>query len=61
MAPVAGRIADRQEDWFILRPRLGERGRPPWEPIHGIVRMLAEVWTGLVDQPISRERILINC
>ena len=43
MAPVAGRITDREEDRLPLATRPGERLLTPRIPLHGIPRMLEEV------------------
>ena len=43
VTPMAGRVADAQEDGFVFRARPGERLVAPREPIHGIVRVLQEI------------------
>ena len=60
MAPVAGRIADREKDRLPLATRPGERLLTPGIPLHGILRMLEEVGGGgggeLVHKRISISR-----
>ena len=53
MAPVTGRVADTQEDRFVFLPRRGERLLAPGIPVDGIVRVLQQVGTGLVDQAVG--------
>ena len=43
VAPVAGRVADAEEDRLVLRARPGERLLAPREPVHGIVRVLEQI------------------
>ena len=43
VAPVAGRVADREQDRLLLVPRLGEGLVGPGVPVDGVVGMLAEV------------------
>ena len=52
VAPVAGRIADRQQDRLVLALRLRERGRIPRLPVDRVVGVLAQVGTGGVGQPV---------
>ena len=47
MAPVTRRIADREEDGTVLLPGQGERLVTPCVPVHGVVRVLQQVGTGL--------------
>jgi hypothetical protein len=44
VAPVAGRITDAEEDWFVLLAGAGERFIAPGKPVDGIVLVLEEVW-----------------
>src|SRR6266702_7346536 len=53
MAPVAGRVANTEQDGFVLLLRLLQRFFAPWVPIYGVVGMLQEVWTCLVDEPVG--------
>ena len=48
MTPVAGGIADREQDRFVLASGLTERGLVPGLPMHGIVLVLGEVEAGFV-------------
>ena len=43
MAPVAGRIADRQKDRFVFGPRLSKGILSPFEPFHRIFGVLLQV------------------
>ena len=54
MAPVAGGVADRQQDRFVLRSRLLQRRRPPRAPVHRIVRVLQQIRRGLVAEQVFR-------
>ena len=53
MAPVAGGIADRQQDRPVGALGLGERRLAPRPPMHGVVGMLQQVGTGLGGQAIA--------
>ena len=53
VAPVAGRIADREEDRLVLRPCPLERGVTPGVPIDRVPGVLLEVGTLLVDQAVG--------
>ena len=52
VAPVARRVADRQEDRPVEELRPGERVGTPREPIDGVVGVLEQVRAGLVRQPV---------
>ncbi len=56
MAPVAGRIADREEDRPVERRRLGQRLGAPGAPIDRIMGVLDQIGRGLQDQPIDIAR-----
>ena len=43
VAPMAGRVADAQENRLVLLARPGKGGRAPGIPVHRIVRVLEEV------------------
>src|SRR3712207_8981484 len=43
VAPVAGRVADREQDRLALTLREAERLLAPGEPVHGIVLVLEQV------------------
>ncbi len=52
MAPVAGGIADGEQDRLIFPPRLFQRLLVPGMPIHRVVRMLQQVGAGLLNQTV---------
>ena len=56
VAPVAGGIADREQDRPVFGPRPLERFRPPRVPVHGIVRVLQEVGARLGSEPVALTR-----
>ena len=58
MAPVAGRVADRQEDRHVSAPRLVERFLAPLPPVHRIVRVLQQVGRCRVRQTVAHSPIL---
>ena len=43
VAPVAGRVADGQEDGLVLAAGLGERFLAPWMPLDRVARVLQQV------------------
>ena len=53
VAPVAGRVADRQEHRLAQPARLVERLVAPRPPVDRVVRVLQQVRAGLVDQPVG--------
>ncbi len=53
VTPVAGRIANGQEDGLVLGPRFLECFRSPGVPVYRIVGVLEQVWAFLIDQPIG--------
>ena len=52
MAPVTGRVADREQDRHVASLGLGERLGAPRVPVDGIVAVLAQVRGGLVGEAI---------
>jgi len=56
VAPVAGRVADREEDRLVLAPRARERFLAPRIPVHGIHRVLQQVGALLAAQAIRPAR-----
>jgi hypothetical protein len=52
VAPVAGGVADREQDGLARLLGLGQRLGAPRPPMHGIVLMLEQVRTGLAGQAI---------
>ena len=57
MAPVAGGIADAQQDGLVLRPRPFQRLLAPGIPVHRVIGMLQQIGAGFVFQMIQ-ERLL---
>ena len=53
MAPVAGRVADAEEDRRVLRLGPGQRLFSPRVPVHGVVSMLEKIRAGLADQAVG--------
>ena len=56
MAPVAGRIADREQDRLVALLRGVESVGSPRPPVHGIVPVLQQIGTGLEGQTIFVRR-----
>ena len=52
MAPVARRIADRQEDRLVLSVRPRQSLRAPWVPVDRVVRVLEQVGAGLAGESV---------
>ena len=52
VAPVAGRIADREQDRLVLGAGALERVIPPRVPVDGVVGVLEEVGAGLLGEPV---------
>ena len=52
VAPVARRVADREEDRLVLAPRCRERLVAPRIPVHRIVGVLQQIGTALARQPV---------
>ena len=52
MAPVAGRIADGEENGLVLLPSPGQGFLPPWVPIHRVLGVLKEVGAGFLGQSV---------
>ena len=53
MAPVTGRIADRDQQRLALRPSPLEGLFAPWKPVHRVARMLPQIEARLVRQPVG--------
>ncbi len=53
VTPVAGGVADAQQDELVLAPRLLQRLLAPRVPVDGVVGVLEQVGAGLVDQPVG--------
>src|SRR2546426_10624807 len=52
VAPVARRVADREEQGLVLRARPRERLVPPRVPVDGVVRVLQEVGARLARESV---------
>ncbi len=55
VAPVTGRVADREEDRLVLLPGSRERLVTPRIPVHGIRGVLQQVGTRLVGQAVRHQ------
>ena len=55
VAPVAGRIADAQQDGLVLGLGPLQGLLAPGVPVHGIIGVLQEVGAGLVNQAVGHE------
>jgi hypothetical protein len=53
VAPVAGRVADRQEDRLVLGRRFGEGFGAPRVPVDRIVGVLSQVGAGFCSQAVG--------
>ncbi|AJC56278.1 hypothetical protein GZL_03692 [Streptomyces sp. 769] len=52
MAPVARRVANREQNGHIAPPRFLESLRRPRPPVDGIVGMLKQIRRGHTSQPV---------
>src|SRR5207245_2847264 len=52
VAPVAGGVADRQEDRLPFVARPPRRLVPPWVPVDGVIEMLLEIRARLSEQVV---------
>ena len=50
---MTGRVADAQQQRFVVRARLGKCFLGPGVPVDGIVSVLQKIRAGLVDQTVS--------
>ena len=53
VAPVAGRIADRQKDRLVVGARRGERGRVPRLPVDRIGAVLQQIGAGRFGEAVA--------
>ena len=53
VAPVAGGVADAEEDGLVFRAGFFEGFGAPREPVDGIVGVLEEVGAGLVGESVG--------
>ena len=56
MAPMAGGIADGEQDRLLLGLGLGQRLGPPGLPMHGVVPVLQQIGARLLAQPVAGGR-----
>ena len=56
VAPVAGRVADREQDRAVLEPRTRQRLVAPRVPVDGVRRVLEQVRRRLVRETVHRRR-----
>ena len=61
VTPVAGRVADRKEDQFVLFARGFQRGLAPRIPIDGIGGVLQEIARGFVREAVGMFRRRRGC
>ena len=59
VAPVAGRVADAQEDRPIEQPRPGKRVGPPGRPVDRVAGVLEEIRAGLSRESV-RHRAMVR-
>ena len=60
VAPVAGRVADREQDRPVLVARARERLLAPRVPVDRVVRVLEQVGAGLVGQAVHVARPMMS-
>ena len=53
VAPVAGGIADREQNGLVLATRQRQRRIAPGIPVHRVVRVLAQIRAGLARQTVA--------
>src|SRR5579884_3714931 len=58
VTPVAGRVADREEDRLARRARRSERLLPPRVPVDRVVGVLEKVRARLVREPVRHQTML---
>ena len=52
VAPMAGGVADGEEDEFVFLFREGECLIAPWQPVYGVVGVLEEVGGGFLGEGV---------
>src|SRR3954451_6955908 len=52
MAPVTGRVADREQDWLVFPFCFVERVGAPGVPVHWVMRVLQQVGAGLTREAV---------
>ena len=60
VAPVAGRVADREQDRLVLRPRPRERLLAPRVPVDRVVGVLEQVRAGLAGEAVHEASIAVT-
>src|SRR6202035_4228610 len=55
VAPVAGRVADRDQQRLVLLARASERNGSPRQPVHRVLGVLAEVGGGLGGESVRHQ------
>ena len=53
VAPVAGGVANAEEDGLVLLPGFLQGLLAPGVPVHGVVGVLHKVGAGLVDESVG--------
>ena len=56
MAPVAGGVADREQDRPVQRLCFGQRGRRPGPPMHRIAAVLLQIGAGFFGKQVLRRQ-----
>jgi hypothetical protein len=59
VAPVAGGVADGEEDRLVFGQRPLERLLAPRIPVDGVVGVLEEVWACLLGQAVDPSRLAL--
>src|SRR5262245_17985743 len=52
VTPMAGGVADREQDWLVGALCLGKRLGSPWPPVDGVVLVLQQIGTGLAGETV---------
>src|SRR5262249_24972376 len=52
VTPMAGGVADREQDRLVGALCLGERLGSPWPPVDGVVLVLQQIGTGLAGETV---------
>ena len=60
VAPVAGRVADREQDRLVLGAGARERLLAPRVPVHRVVGVLEEVGAGFLREAVHRDEIIAD-
>src|SRR5205085_6571755 len=56
VAPMAGRVTDREKDRFVFVTRFGERFFAPRIPINGVLRVLKRIGRLLTRESVAIRR-----